>query len=526
MEEDDAYYDEQVELPVFVVRDTDIEQSSINNKQSSSSVPDAVSDFILHFHSQLVERSVWDLHAAYESTFNKLTEKFYATSPWPEPELIAPLVNDDPTFLILYKELYFRHVYSKLQPTLDDRIASYNNYCDLFNYMLNASDEPCELELPSQWLWDIIDEFIYQFQSFAQYRHKAKSVELLQDRQDVWNVHNVLNVLYSLVDKSLVNQQLDALRHNKDVGEAGGEFGRKPLYRMLGYFSLVGLLRVQCMLGDYHLALHTMQHVELSSRGLFARNTACHVTTYYYVGFAYLMMRRYGDAGRMFATALGFLSRTRNYHHKSYQHDVMVRKSDQMYALLAVCVVLSPQKMDENINQVLKEKHGEHMYKMHKGDDAALACFEELFTFGSPRFISPLVTTDGASNPNTLHSKHQLTMFLASIQSQLMIPTLRSYLKLYSNLSIAKLAMFLDLSPAEAQTLLLAFKHKARQVQWLATGSVEAGGLAPTLDLQMYLKQDVVYIADNKAGRRVAEWFIRHINKFDDVFDHVSGVIR
>lgn len=25
-----------------------------------------------------------------------------------------------------------------------------------------ASDEPLDVELPNQWLWDIIDEFIYQ----------------------------------------------------------------------------------------------------------------------------------------------------------------------------------------------------------------------------------------------------------------------------------------------------------------------------------------------------------------------------
>jgi hypothetical protein len=37
------------------------------------------------------------------------------------------------------------------------------------------SDLQLELDLPSQWLWDIIDEFIYQFQSFCQYRSKLKN---------------------------------------------------------------------------------------------------------------------------------------------------------------------------------------------------------------------------------------------------------------------------------------------------------------------------------------------------------------
>jgi translation initiation factor 3 subunit L len=30
------------------------------------------------------------------------------------------------------------------------------------------------MQLPNQWLWDMVDEFIYQFQSFCQYRAKLK----------------------------------------------------------------------------------------------------------------------------------------------------------------------------------------------------------------------------------------------------------------------------------------------------------------------------------------------------------------
>ena len=44
------------------------------------------------------------------------------SSPWPPAEAIAPLVNNDQQFLLLYKELYYRHIYSKLQPTLEQRI--------------------------------------------------------------------------------------------------------------------------------------------------------------------------------------------------------------------------------------------------------------------------------------------------------------------------------------------------------------------------------------------------------------------
>lgn len=119
--------------------------------------------------------------------------------------------------------------------------------------------------------------------------------------------------------------------------EIVGPFGSKPLYRMLGYFSIIGLLRVHVLLGDFTLALKVMDNIELNQKvgSWFApirtrltllqspltRVTACHVTTYYYVGFCYVMLRRYPDAIRTFVTILNFIMRMRQYHTRSYQYD-------------------------------------------------------------------------------------------------------------------------------------------------------------------------------------------------------------
>ena len=47
------------------------------------------------------------------------------------------------------------------------------------------------------------------------------------------------------------------------------------------------------MPGDYYAALRVLEHIELNKKGLYSQVAACHITIYYYVGFAYLMMRRY-----------------------------------------------------------------------------------------------------------------------------------------------------------------------------------------------------------------------------------------
>jgi translation initiation factor 3 subunit L len=44
-----------------------------------------------------------------------------------------------------------------------------------------------------------------------------------------------------------------------------------------------------------------------------------------------------------------------------------MKKNEQMYALLAIAVSLSPQRIDENVHSVLKEKYADKMARMQRG---------------------------------------------------------------------------------------------------------------------------------------------------------------
>ena len=53
------------------------------------------------------------------------------------------------------------------------------------------SEAPPPLSLPDQWLWDIIDEFIYQFQSFSVWRSRVRQkneeeIQMLADSSQVY----------------------------------------------------------------------------------------------------------------------------------------------------------------------------------------------------------------------------------------------------------------------------------------------------------------------------------------------------
>ncbi|KAF9813475.1 hypothetical protein IEO21_05582 [Rhodonia placenta] len=513
-------------------------QQQMVQQAAFAQIPDVVKRFIVHFHHAVLENNLAEITAAYESGWNRLTEKFYSKTEWPEAEVIAPLVNDDQIFLILYRELYYRHVYSRLQPDIDDRFHSYENSCELFNYLLN-SDGPVPLELPEQWLWDIIDEFIYQYQSFCVWRSKAKSktdeeLILLADASQVWSSYSVLNVLYSLIQKSKINEHLVALQEGKsaeEIAEIVGEYGVRPLYRMLGYFSVVGLLRVHSLLGDFTLALKVMENVELNQKSPFTRVTACHVTTYYYVGFCYIMLRRYPDAIRAFVSILNFILRMRQYHTRSYQYDQINKTADRMYALFAICNALSPTRLDDNISNIVKERYGEQFTKMSRGEEG-IPAFEELFLYACPKFISanpppyedPELRAAYIEEPPVEPAQRHLGLFLSEVRAQAPVPTLRSFLKLYTSLDAKKLANFLDADEEEMVQQMMVMKQASRSVSRVENekGLLD-GQMISTCDLDFVIDENMVHIAESTVGRRYAGWFIRNTEHAQRVFDGIRN---
>jgi translation initiation factor 3 subunit L len=175
-------------------------------------LPDAVKKYIVYFRSQILAKSVSDIEYLYEFGHKKLSDRFFNENCWPSADVIAPLVDHDHLFLLLYKELYYRHIYASknklLSPTVKQRIESFNNYKELFTYFLESKDA-CHHELPDRWLWDMIDEFIYQFQSYTQFRSKLdkrpdEESVIVRDNLRAWNVFIVLNTLQLLIDKSKI----------------------------------------------------------------------------------------------------------------------------------------------------------------------------------------------------------------------------------------------------------------------------------------------------------------------------------
>uniref|UniRef100_A0A1I7T865 Eukaryotic translation initiation factor 3 subunit L n=1 Tax=Caenorhabditis tropicalis TaxID=1561998 RepID=A0A1I7T865_9PELO len=492
-----------------------------------------VADYLIYFSRMIDERNVPQIQALYEQAFPELTEKFFRDRMWPEESVVERIVGPgNKLFLILYKELYYRQIYARANrgPYLVHRYESFMNYQELFSELLTSKD-PLPLSLPNSWIWDIIDEFVYQFQSFCLYKanpskrniDEVEELMNIEENQNAWNIYPVLNILYSLLSKSQINQQLRAVKEKRNPDAVSDEFGQSDLYFKLGYFSLVGLLRTHVLLGDYHQALKTVQYVDFDPKGLFHSVPTCFVTLHYFVGFSHLMMRNYGEATKLFVNCLLYIQRTKAAQatqttKKNFQYDVIGKTWDQLFHLLAICVALQPQRIDESISSQLYERCGERIMHMMNGN---IEEFRNAFSLGCPKFLSPTTVVYEGLNQAKEPLLRQIQSFLEGIESQIALPILRGYLKLYTTLPTKKLASFMDIDDEKYDSFigkLLTYKMIVNELGKETDPSTTEDD-EPQTDIDFYVDRDMINIADTKVARHVGEHFLRHIQKLQETQD-------
>jgi hypothetical protein len=84
---------------------------------------------------------------------------------------------------------------------------------------------------------------------------------------------------------------------------------------------------------------------------------------------------RYHDSARCLNTILGYINRVKQFHARSAAYEQILKKNEQMYALLAISCALSPaalKSLDEAVTNQLKEKTAEKMTV--RGLDAWMMC--------------------------------------------------------------------------------------------------------------------------------------------------------
>jgi translation initiation factor 3 subunit L len=119
----------------------------------------------------------------------------------------------------------------------------------------------------------------------------------------------------------------------------------------------------------------------------------------------------------------------------------------------------------------------------------------------------------------------QLRLFLREVSAQQQLPTLRSFLKLYSTISVAKLAQIIgeegSTSPSGIREALQCLKHKTHGLLHFS-GPPLSGARASSADVDFYVTDDVAHVADTEMTKRHSDYFIRQIAKLDDIIANVN----
>ena len=113
--------------------------------------------------------------------------------------------------------------------------------------------------------------------------------------------------------------------------------------------------------------------------------------------------------------------------------------------------------------------------------------------------------------------QQQLKVFIDEVMQQQLLPTIRSYLKLYTTLPLSKLAAFMEMTEDELRTHLMCFKHKMKNVVWMKGTSGLDGEFQSASEVDFYIDKDMIHIADTKVARRYGDFFIRQIHKFEEL---------
>uniref|UniRef100_A0A0K0FF36 Eukaryotic translation initiation factor 3 subunit L (inferred by orthology to a zebrafish protein) n=1 Tax=Strongyloides venezuelensis TaxID=75913 RepID=A0A0K0FF36_STRVS len=157
---------------------------------------------------------------------------------------------------------------------------------------------------------------------------------------------------------------------------------------------MIGLLRLQVHLGDYNEALQCIENFSLEPKGLFTTVPNCYITVYYYIAFSHMMTKNYIEAIKLFEICSLYIQKITNvyilqnlsYSKKNKELELFNVFQDKVLILLAICLTITPQKIEESIKTLLHDKYDETYNRMISGD---VTEYEKNFMIGAPKFISP-----------------------------------------------------------------------------------------------------------------------------------------
>merc|ERR1719219_673050 len=270
-------------------------------------------------------------------------------------------------------------------------------------------------------------------------------------------------------------------------------------------------------------------------------------------------MKRYQEAIVMLQRVLNYIDRTLNRagaqsRSVQYKVDQQEKQVQQLYHLLAICSTLFPMKLEDSIEEKMRAKVGdEKLARMADGDEKV---FDDVYTYVAPKFVplgSPAL--DSQKTVTFANANLQKRVFMCEVRSQLQLPAIRRYLKLYTTMELPKLTSFLsknqDFSKEHSTSMenaTLSYLMTCKVKMALAGGEdfdktcpstskilnapepkrenedevVEENG--PSVDF--YVDGKMVHIADTAVEKTYGKSFLKLIDQYHKYEDQASSIGR
>jgi translation initiation factor 3 subunit L len=412
--------------------------------EDTFNLPPRIRDFLFDIH-EATRRSlrVEDVNNLYEHEFKEITDKYFNKSAWPDVKAVAEEVQHDSFFLYLYSEMTMRHMTTRLKPHLSDHLNSWQNYKNLFEAILHSNDT--DIMLTTRWIYDIMQEFAYQFQGFCQYRYinhsNPDNLETLRKNRDAWNLTETLDILNRLIA----------------AGRSRQADPQATIVQQFGYFATIELARIHCLLGDFSSSLAAVADIKLNDRDeLFNHSPICHFNLFYQIGVSQMMLGRMEDAlvtlSECVLLVLGLAKPGASAYLRTGVFSTLNRMMEKALALLAILIVLTPYyRVEDQVRAAVDAKFSDKMRRLSAGDAAVT---NELFESACPKFICPIIPDHTVPRAtNDVYDK-QVRSFVEKVMEDVPFLKVRNFLSMYKSIEITKLVEFTGITEESLRELL------------------------------------------------------------------------
>ena len=467
-------------------------------------------EFLGQFNSDYKNSQVENLNFLTDYAFHKLSEDVFKDKPWPKIETFDESLNLHSNVVLLYREFYYRHIFSKLPTMTSDinlRCEAWKNYLTLFDSLAPETGNLLhQCELPCKWIWEILDEAIYQYHNFCQFLIKLpKNDPLLNDikqRKDIPTFSSFETALKSLIDRSkILNEKREIINVEKP-----------KTVEYLGYYGYLALIKLYVSHGMVQEAYKMLEKVTSTFVVRYLKRSWCTlVSFFYYSGITFILNNDILKGTKILEKCCSFFYRYRHFLNKSLQIDKYSRIVDRSTLLLTIFLSFNKIETEDNIMRVINEKFQEKYKKLLKYDQIT---FEETFTSGCCKITTPLVSIDKLDEYLSVSSVDLVPKFIQKLVQELnkyrILNGIESVLLIYTKLTIEKLAKILGLHTKEIEEFLVEYD------------SIRRATLKDTPFEQTFLKTILTNLKSHNFDVRQNEIVV---NKIDEVRNESDSTI-